>query len=95
MNLTGALGNEDSNMSLGKMNPSGNLNIDDSELSNNMIPVKMDKKDRPSTKDKSHKKSGKKDKKHKSRRSKSGGGLAGDSDNELRTDGASTLRINT
>ena len=94
MNLTGALGNEDSNLSLGKMNPSGNLNIDDSELSNNLVPVKMDKK--PSTKERSHnKKSGKKDKKDKRRKSSRGGGLAGDSDTELRTDGASTLRINT
>ena len=93
MNLTGALGNENSDMSLGKINPSGNLNIDDSELSNNLVPVKMDKKDKPQ-KDKSHKKSGKKDKKHKSRRSKSGGGLAGDSDTELRVE-RSTLRINT
>ena len=47
MNLTGALGNEDSGMSMGKMNPGGNLNIDDSELSNNLVPVKMDKKDKP------------------------------------------------
>ena len=95
MNLTGALGNEDSNLSLGKMNPSGNLNIDDSELSNNIIGVKMDRKDKPSMKDKSSKKSGKKDKKDKKRKSHKSGALAGDSDDELRVDGASTLKINT
>ena len=40
MNLTGALGNEDSGANFGgKTNGGGNLNIDDSELSNNIVGV--------------------------------------------------------
>ena len=39
MNLTGALGNEDSGINMSKLNGPSNLNIDDSELSNNIVGV--------------------------------------------------------
>ena len=39
MNMTGALGNDDSNMSIGKLGHAGGIGVDDSELSNNAIGV--------------------------------------------------------
>ena len=39
MNMTGALGNEDSAMSIGKLGAASGMGVDDSELSNNVIGV--------------------------------------------------------
>ena len=54
MNMTGALGNEDSAMSIGKLGQASGMGVDDSELSNNAIGVssKKEKSNVSSTKSK-------------------------------------------
>lgn len=46
MNMTGALGNDDSALSLGKIGAASGMGVDDSELSNNAIGVSSSKKDK-------------------------------------------------
>lgn len=91
MNMTGALGNEDSAMSIGKIGQASHMGVDDSELSNNAIGVSSKKEKNIAAAAKNKKKP--KDKKNKKRKSKK----ADDSDEDLRAghNDPSTLRINT
>ena len=89
MNMTGALGNEDSAMSIGKLGAASGMGVDDSELSNNVIGVSSKNQKSATTsknkkKPKSSKKSSKKSKK-----------VADDSDDDMVHNEASTLKINT
>ena len=89
MNMTGAIGNDESAMSIGKLGHASGMGVDDSELSNNAIGVssKKEKSSGNASKSKKKIKSSKKSKR-KSRK-------ADDSDDDMGAGESSTLKINT
>ena len=91
MNMTGAIGNEDSAMSIGKLGNAGGMGVDDSELSNNAIGV-SNKKEKSASNSKSKKKP--KSSSKKSKKSKKADSDDDDDDMYAKNE-PSTLKINT
>ena len=92
MNMTGAMGNDDSAMSIGKLGHASGMGVDDSELSNSGVGVSSRKEKSAISSSKNKKKP--KDKKNKKRKSRKSGHSDGDELGGSNYE-ASTLKINT
>ena len=87
MNMTGAPGNEDSALSIGKLGAASGMGVDDSELSNTGVGVPQAKNKSKSGGDSKNKKKPKDKKRKKSKKH--------DSDDDMDNNEPSTMKITT